>query len=87
MLRKTSLPAFDRLPKYAPPGAVVSDALYTLPEAAARLGWGAHAVRAAQRRGLKVHRCGRRNYVLGTDLLTFVTGSPSPTRVTKPRPR
>lgn len=87
MLRKANLPASDRLPKYAPPGAVVSDALYTLPEAAARLGWGAHAVRAAQRRGLKVHRCGRRNYVLGTDLLTFVTGSPSPARVTKPRPR
>jgi hypothetical protein len=87
MLRKANLPASDRLPQYAPPGAVVADALYTLPEAAARLGWGAHAVRAARRRGLKVHRCGRRNYVLGSDLLAFVTGSPSTSRVTKPRPR
>jgi hypothetical protein len=44
-----------------------------LDEAAARLGWGGHALRAARRRGLKIHRCGKRGYVTGRDLLSFVT--------------
>jgi hypothetical protein len=44
-----------------------------LDEAAARLGWGGHALRAARRRGLKVHRCGKRGYVAGRDLLAFIT--------------
>jgi len=55
------------------PGAILSDALYRLDEAAARLGWGGHALRAARRRGLRVHRCGKRGYVTGADLLAFVT--------------
>lgn len=55
------------------PGAIVGDALYRLDEAAARMGWGGHALRAARRRGLKVHRCGKRGYVSGRDLLLFVT--------------
>jgi hypothetical protein len=37
------------------------------------MGWGAHALRAARRRGLKVHRCGKRGYIAGRDLLAFVT--------------
>jgi hypothetical protein len=56
------------------PGAILSDALYRLDEAAARLGWGGHALRAARRRGLKIHRCGKRGYVSGADLLAFITG-------------
>lgn len=55
------------------PGAILADALYRLDEAAARMGWGGHALRAARRRGLKVHRCGKRGYVAGRDLLTFIT--------------
>jgi hypothetical protein len=55
------------------PGAILADALYRLDEAAARLGWGGHALRAARRRGLKIHRCGRRGYVSGRDLLAFIT--------------
>jgi hypothetical protein len=55
------------------PGAILPDALYRLDEAAARMGWGAHALRAARRRGLKVHRCGKRGYIAGRDLLAFVT--------------
>jgi len=57
----------------AVPGAILPDALYRLDEAAARMGWGAHALRAARRRGLKVHRCGKRGYIAGRDLLAFVT--------------
>ena len=55
------------------PGAILSDALYRLDEAAARLGWGGHALRAARRRGLKIHRCGKRGYVAGAELLAFIT--------------
>ena len=54
------------------PGAILPDALYRLDEAAARMGWGAHALRAARRRGLKVHRSGKRGYIVGRDLLSHV---------------
>ena len=60
------------------PGAIVSDALYRLDEAAARLGWGGHALRAARRRGLRIHRCGKRGYVAGRDLLAFITKGVDP---------
>lgn len=69
----------DRQPP-AVPGAILSDALYRLDEAAARMGWGGHALRAARRRGLKIYRCGKRGYVAGKDLLDFITkkgGSPN----------
>jgi hypothetical protein len=61
--------------KYIPaaPGAILHDALYTIQEAAARLGWGGHAFRAARNNGLRVHRCGKRGYVTGADLMAFIT--------------
>ena len=62
----------DRPPQLVP-GAILSDALYRLDEAAARMGWGGHALRAARRRGLKIHRCGKRGYIAGRDLIAFVT--------------
>lgn len=60
------------------PGAILPDALYTMNEAAARLGWGVHAFRAARDRGLKVHRCGKRGYVAGAELIAFITQSAAP---------
>jgi hypothetical protein len=68
----------ERRPPTAPPrptvpGAIVPDALYRLDEAAARAGWGSHALRAARRRGLKIHRCGKRGYVAGADLIALIT--------------
>jgi hypothetical protein len=60
-------------PRPTVPGAILPDALYRLDEAAARMGWGGHALRQARRRGLKIHRCGKRGYVAGADLLAFVT--------------
>lgn len=63
----------DATHRQAPPGAIRHDELYTLDEASARLGWGDAARRAARRRGLKVFRSGKRNYVLGSDLLAFIT--------------
>ena len=61
--------------KYMPsvPGAILHDALYTIQEAAARLGWGGHAFRAARNNGLRVHRCGKRGHVTGADLMAFIT--------------
>ena len=55
------------------PGTILPDALYRLDEAAARAGWGSHALRAARRRGLKIHRCGKRGYVAGADLIALIT--------------
>ena len=54
-------------------GAVVPNALYRLDEAKARMGWRDAAFRAAVRAGLKTHRSGKRLYVLGSDLIDFVT--------------
>ncbi len=62
----------DKTPT-AHPGTIRPDELYRFDEAAARLGWGDAALRAARRRGLKIHRAGKRNYVLGSDLLAFIT--------------
>jgi hypothetical protein len=53
-------------------GVIFCDALYRIDELKARLGWGDLALRAAFRRGLPVHRCGRRAYVLGSELLEFI---------------
>ena len=54
-------------------GAIVPDALYRLDEVKARMGWRDAAFRAAVRAGLKTHRSGKRLYVLGSDLIAFVT--------------
>jgi hypothetical protein len=54
-------------------GAVVPNALYRLDEVKARMGWRDAAFRAAVRAGLKTHRSGKRLYVLGNDLIDFVT--------------
>jgi hypothetical protein len=55
------------------PGAITPDAIYRLDEVKARMGWRDAAFRAAVRAGLKTHRSGKRIYVLGSDLIAFVT--------------
>jgi hypothetical protein len=70
-------PSDSRKPAPAAYGSIRGDVLYRLDAAAARLGWGDHALRAARRRGLKIHRSGKRNYVLGSDLLAYITGGAS----------
>ena len=55
------------------PGAIVPEAIYRLDELKARMGWRDAAFRAAVRAGLKIYRSGKRTYVLGTDLVAFVT--------------
>ena len=70
-----------RLPQQRPssghspgvPGAIIPDAIYRLDELKARMGWRDAAFRAAVRAGLNFYRSGKRVYVLGSDLITFVT--------------
>lgn len=54
-------------------GAIISDALYRADELKARMGWKDAAFRAACRKGLKVHRVGKRAFVIGSDIIAFVT--------------
>jgi hypothetical protein len=54
-------------------GAIVPDAIYRLDEVKGRMGWRDAAFRAAVRAGLTTHRSGKRLYVLGSDLIAFVT--------------
>lgn len=68
-LRKQSTPTYER----GIPGAIVPEAIYRLDELKARLGWRDAAFRAAVRAGLKIYRSGKRIYVLGTDVVVFVT--------------
>ena len=62
-----------RQPEPKTVGAIVPDALYRIDELKARMGWRDAAFRAAVRAGLKVYRSGKRIYVLGSDLVAFVT--------------
>ena len=56
------------------PGTVYADAVYRVDELKARMGWKEAAFRAACRKGLKVHRVGKRAYVSGVDAIAFVVG-------------
>lgn len=55
------------------PGVITPGILYRIDEAKARLGWRNASYRAACRRGLNVHRCGKRVYVTGEELIRFIT--------------
>jgi hypothetical protein len=55
------------------PGAIIPDAIYRLDEVKARMGWRDSAFRAAVRAGLTFYRSGKRIYLLGGDIVTFVT--------------
>jgi hypothetical protein len=57
-----------------PPGEVFLTAIYRVDELKRRMGWSDSAFRAAKGRGLKVHRDGKRAYVLGRELSEYLTG-------------
>lgn len=48
------------------------DEVYTLTDFKKRTGLGKAGVRAARRRGLPVHQCGRNRYVSGADWVEFL---------------
>jgi len=72
-MKKGHQPAAPVQAKVTSGGTVVPDAIYRLDEVKARMGWRDAAFRAAVRAGLKTHRSGKRLYVLGADLIAFVT--------------
>lgn len=77
-MERVSRPRPTAGPPPTVPGAILPDAVYRLDELAARAGWGGHALRAARRAGLVIHRRGKRGYVVGRDFITYVTkGGPT----------
>ena len=54
------------------PGVIIADAVYTLDELERRMGLGVAALRTARRQGLRVCKIGRRKYVLGRDLISYL---------------
>ena len=72
MRRSSKSPTTERQSSGVP-GAIIPDAIYRLDELKSRAGWLDAAFRAAVRAGLKTHRSGKRLYVLGSDLIDFVT--------------
>lgn len=59
--------------RHSPPSFIDPGHLYTLADVKARLGWRDAAFRAAVRAGLKTHRSGKRVFVLGSDVVAFLT--------------
>ena len=59
---------------YKAPGIIENDALYTKNEIKDRMGWKDSAFRQACRNGLEIHRRGKCVYVLGKDVIAYVTG-------------
>lgn len=54
-------------------GIIFPHALYRLDEAKACMGWRDASFREARRAGLKTYRAGKRLYLLGSDIIDFVT--------------
>jgi hypothetical protein len=48
------------------------DEVYTLSEFQRRTGLGRNGIRAARRRGLPVHKCGRNKYITGAEWAGFL---------------
>ncbi len=62
-------------PPNTPPeerGHIEADSIYTLDAIKWHLGLGGHAMRVAQRKGLRARRIGRRKFVLGRDLIAYI---------------
>jgi hypothetical protein len=57
----------------SPKGPISANELYPLDVACGRLGWSPAALRSAKRRGLPVHRCGRRAYLLGAEIIAHIS--------------
>lgn len=54
-------------------GMIIPDAVYRLDEVKSRMGWRDAGFRAAVRAGLRTHRSGKRVYIVGSDLIAFIT--------------
>lgn len=59
-----------------PTQSVREDEIVSLSELRSRLGLGPAAIRTARRQGLTVRRFGRKKFVLGSDLASFLRARP-----------
>lgn len=66
-MERREQPARHRLPGEVHPGV-----LYRADELKGRMGWSDSALRAARRRGLVVRREGKRVYILGEDVISYI---------------
>lgn len=66
------MPLEDNAPKQNAGLPIRIDEVYTLTDFQKRTGLGRAGVRAARRRGLPVHQCGRNRYVMGADWADFL---------------
>jgi hypothetical protein len=55
-----------------PPGEIVPDRLYTVPELRARADFGDFTWREARTGGLRIRKVGRKMFVLGKDFIDYV---------------
>lgn len=62
------------------PGVLAADAVYTLYEVKTRLGMSDSGLREARRKGLKIHRLGKRGLVIGKELIDFIAEQPTSIR-------
>ncbi len=60
------------------PGFIDPVCMYRIDELKARMGWRDASFRAACRAGLKTHRCGKRGFVMGHEVIAFITGCGKP---------
>jgi hypothetical protein len=71
MVHRNQKKEIDRLLQSVP-GLITADALYRADELKARMGWRNAAFQAACRKGLRTHRVGKRVFIAGADVLSFV---------------
>jgi hypothetical protein len=53
-------------------GPIEAHVCYPWPVLIERMGWTRHSARAARRAGLLVRKVGKRQFVLGSDVLAFI---------------
>jgi hypothetical protein len=53
-------------------GVILPDAWYREDEAGRQLGFGRHAMSEAKKRGMKVHRFGKRNFIQGAEIIRAI---------------
>ena len=74
MERRTRAQASEQQPS-GDGGAIDPTRLYRLDELKRRVGWRDAAFRTAVRAGLTIHRSGKRVFIVGADLIAFITRS------------
>jgi hypothetical protein len=62
-------------PDWRYPGAIISDAMYSVGELIGRMNWDAEDLLRAMGDGLKIHMFGNHVYVFGSEVMRFIKES------------